>query len=52
MKISKGKSEDLIPRMTDNIMAKSKRTKGQTTNNKTLHRKLKIEQHKSQKKTG
>jgi hypothetical protein len=31
MKISKGKSEDLIPRMTDNTMAKSKRTKGQTT---------------------
>ena len=26
MKISKGKSEDLIPRMTDNTMAKRKRT--------------------------
>ena len=52
MKIPKGKLEDLIPRMTDNTMAKRKRTKGQTTNNKTLHRKLKIEQHESQKKTG
>jgi hypothetical protein len=32
MKIPKGKSEDLIPRMTDNtIMAKRKRTKEQTT---------------------
>jgi hypothetical protein len=29
----------------DNTMAKRKRTKGQTTVYKTLHRKLKIEQH-------
>ena len=32
---------------TDNIMVKRKRTRGQTTIYKTLHRKLKIEQHES-----
>jgi hypothetical protein len=32
-------------RRTDNTMAKRKRTKGQTTIYKTLHRKLKIEQY-------
>ena len=32
-------------RRTDTTMAKRKRTKGQTTTYKTLHRKLKIEQH-------
>jgi hypothetical protein len=31
----------------DNTMAKRKRTKGQTVAYKILHRKLKIEQHKS-----
>ena len=31
--------------MTDNIMTKRKETKGQTMIYKTLHRKLKIEQH-------
>ena len=34
--------------MTDNTMAKRKRAKGQTTICKTLHRKLKIEQHEYQ----
>jgi hypothetical protein len=32
-------------RKTDNTMAKRKRTKGQATIYKTIHRKLKIEQH-------
>ena len=31
---------------TDNTMIKKQRTKGQTITYKTLHRKLKIEQHK------
>ena len=44
LKISKGLSED-VNRRTDNTITKSKRTKGQTTINKTLYRKLKIEQH-------
>jgi hypothetical protein len=38
--------------MTDNTMAKRKRTKGQTTSYKTLHRKLKIERHEPHKKAG
>jgi len=33
-------------------MTKTKRTKGQTTIYKTLHRKLKIEQHEPHKKPG
>ena len=33
-------------------MAERKRTKGQTTIYKTLHRKLKIEQHKLHKSSG
>ena len=37
-------------RRTDNTMAKRKRTKGQTTIYETLHRKLKIEQHKPHEK--
>jgi hypothetical protein len=32
-------------RRTDNTMAKGRRTNGQTTIQKTPHRKLKIEQH-------
>jgi len=43
LKIPKGKSEGVNPNETDNTMAKTKRTKGQTTIYKTLHRKLKIE---------
>jgi len=38
----KGSSES-VNRRTDNTMAKRKRTKGQTTIYKTLHKKLKIE---------
>ena len=37
---------------TDNTMAKRKRTKGQTTIYKILHRKLKIEQHEPIKNQG
>ena len=37
-------------RRTDTTMVKRKKTKVQTTICKTLHRKLKIEQHKSRKK--
>jgi hypothetical protein len=36
--------------MTENIIAKRKRTKGQTMIYKTLHRKLKMEQHEPHKK--
>ena len=43
LKISKGLSESVNRRSTDNTMAKRKRTKGQTTIYKTLHIKLKIE---------
>jgi hypothetical protein len=43
--IPKGLSESVNRRRTDNAMAKRKRTKGQTTIYKRLHRKLKIEQH-------
>jgi hypothetical protein len=39
----------MAKRRTDNTMAKSKRRKGQTTIYKTLHRKLKIEQHEPHK---
>jgi hypothetical protein len=46
LKIPKGKAESVNLRRTDNIMAKRKLTKGQTTIYKTLHRKLKTEQHK------
>jgi hypothetical protein len=41
-----------MSRRTDNIMEKRKRTKGQTTIYKTLHRKLKIEQHEIPQKPG
>ena len=34
-----------VNRRTDDTMAKRKRTKGQTTIYKTLHRNLKIKQH-------
>jgi len=39
----KGKSESVNRSWTDNTMVKGKRTKGQTTIYKTLHKKLKIE---------
>jgi hypothetical protein len=39
---TKGESESVIRRTTENTMAKRKRTKGQTTIYKTLHIKLKI----------
>jgi hypothetical protein len=45
LKITKGESEAVIRRRTDNTMAKRKMKKGQTKIYKTLHRKLKIEQH-------
>ena len=44
LKIPKG-SKFVNRRKTDNTTTKKKRTKGQTTIYKTLHRKLKIEQH-------
>jgi hypothetical protein len=37
--------ESVNRRRTDNTMAKRERTKEQTTINKTLHRKLEIDQH-------
>jgi len=40
---AKGFSEAENHRRTDNTIVKGKRTKGQTTIYKTLHRKLKIE---------
>jgi len=40
-----GQSEAVNRRSTDNIRVKIKRAKGRTTIYKTLHRKLKIEQH-------
>ena len=43
LKIPKGQSESVYRRRTDNTIAKRKSTKGQTTINKTLHIKLKIE---------
>ena len=51
LKIPKGYSEFVNRRRTDNTMAK-KGTKVQTMVNKTLHRKLKIKQHKPNKKSG
>jgi len=45
-KIPKGNSDNVNRRRTDNIMAKTKRTEGQTTIYKTLHSTLQIEQHK------
>jgi hypothetical protein len=42
---TKGKSEAIIRRRTDNAMPKIKRTKGQTTIYKIQHRKLKIEEY-------
>jgi len=48
LKISKGPSEAINRRMTDNTMANRKRAKGQITIYKTLHRKLKKEQHDDQ----
>jgi hypothetical protein len=38
-------NQKAVNRRTDNIMSKSKRTKGHTTIYRILHRKLKIEQH-------
>jgi hypothetical protein len=44
LKISKGQSETVYRRRTNNTMAKRKRTKGQTTIDETyIHIKLKIE---------
>jgi hypothetical protein len=43
LKIPKRESESVNRGRTDNTMAKSKSTRGQTTIYKTLHRKLKIE---------
>jgi hypothetical protein len=48
LKIPMGLSE-AVNRRTDNTMDKRKRTKGQTTIFRTLHRKLKIEQHEHTK---
>jgi hypothetical protein len=45
LKIPKGYSEAMNRRRTDNTMIKRKRTKGQTTFYKTLHRKLTTEKH-------
>jgi hypothetical protein len=44
LKIPKRYSETVL-RRTDNTIAKRKRAKGQTMTYKTLHRKLRIEQH-------
>jgi hypothetical protein len=49
-KILKGQSEAINRRQTDSTMAKIKRTKGQATIYKTLHRKKKIEQHEPHSK--
>ena len=46
LKIPKGQSESVYRRRTDHTMAKRK-TKGQTVNYKTLHRKLLIEEQES-----
>ena len=43
-RIPNGQSE-AVNRRTDNTVVKRKRTKGHTTICKTLHRKLKIEEH-------
>jgi hypothetical protein len=48
----RSKSKSVNQGRTDNTMAKRKKTKGQTTIYKTLHRKLKIEQHRTSLKTG
>ena len=45
-------SESVNQRRTDNVMAKRKRTTGQTLMYKTQHIKLKIEQHKPGKNSG
>ena len=45
LKIPKGQSEAVNQRRTDNTMAKRKSKQAKTTKNKTLHRKIKIEQH-------
>ena len=42
---TKGKSEAINRRRTDNAIPKIKRTKGQTTIYKIQHRKLKIEEY-------
>ena len=47
LKITKRQSEAVSRRKTDNAMAKTKLTKVRTTIYKTLHRKLKFEQHES-----
>jgi hypothetical protein len=44
-KDTKGVTRSRKSKRIDNKTAKRKRTKGQTTTCKTLHRKLKIEQH-------
>ena len=44
-KIQNGQSEAVNRRRTDNTLVNRKRTEGHTTICKTLHRKLKIEEH-------
>ena len=48
LKIPKWQSGSVNRRRTDSTMVKRKRIGGQTTINKTLHRKLKIKQHEPQ----
>ena len=43
--ITQEKSEAVNQRRTDNAMAKRKKTNRQTMINKTLHKKLRIQQH-------
>jgi hypothetical protein len=47
LKIPKRQSEARNQRRTDHIMVKRKKTKEQTMIYKTLHRKLKIQQHEA-----
>jgi hypothetical protein len=49
--MSKGKSEAVNARRTDNTIAKRKGIKGKTIFCKILQRKLKIEQHETTQKT-
>jgi hypothetical protein len=48
MRQAKFEDNKEVIRRTDNTMTEKKRTKGQTTTNKTLHRKLKIEQYEAE----
>ena len=48
---TKGYSEDVNRRRTDNTMTKRKRRKGQTMIYKTTHRKPKAEQHERHQKS-